>query len=38
MRYLIEFAQRDASYRYYFLVREGGKGRIRFNHVKIEKL
>ena len=37
MRYVIEFAKTNPEWFYYLLVREGGKGHIRFNHVKIER-
>jgi len=36
-RYVIEFNQTDPRKSYYLLVREGGKGRIRFSKVKIER-
>ena len=36
-RYVITFRKTVAKYRYNLLVREGGKGRIRFNYVKIER-
>ena len=36
-RYVITFRKTVAKYRYNLLVREGGKGRIRFNRVKIER-
>ena len=38
MRYVIEFEKRRDDFDYYFLVREGDKGRIRFNHIKIERI
>ena len=38
MRYVQEFAKIEAAYTYDLLVREGGTGRIRFDHVKIERL
>ena len=37
-RYVIEFAKYRDFFNYYLLVREGEKGEIRFNYVKIEKL
>ncbi len=37
MRYVIEFEKAKPEWFYYLLVREGGKGRIRFNHVKVER-
>lgn len=37
-RYVIGFTQERAERRYYLLVREGGKGRIRFDRVKIERV
>ena len=36
-RYVIEFDQTNPQKFYYLLVREGGKGRIRFSKVKIER-
>ena len=38
MRYVMEFKKPDAAYIYGLLVREGEEGRIRFTHVKIERL
>ena len=35
---MIGFAQERAERHYYLLVREGGKGRIRFDRVKIERM
>ena len=37
MRYVIEFTKTNPAFFYYFLVREGSAGKIRFNHVKIER-
>ena len=37
-RYVLEFAKPDAAYTYALLVREGGKGRIRFGRVRIERI
>ena len=37
MRYVIEFEKTNPDFFYYFLVREGSAGKIRFNHVKIER-
>ena len=37
-RYVIEFAKQGPDCRYYLLVREGGAGRIRFSHARIERL
>ena len=37
-RYVIEFEKPREEYDYYFLVREGTPGKIRFEHVAIEKL
>ncbi len=37
-RYVIEFTKAAADYNYYFLVREGDTGEIRFDYVKIERL
>ena len=37
-RYVIEFAKPDAAYSYSLLVRHGAGGRIRFEHVKIERI
>lgn len=36
-RYVITFNKKVRRHRYCLLVREGDKGRIRFNHVKIER-
>lgn len=36
-RYVIEFTKGADAYNYYFLVREGEPGEIRFDYVKIEK-
>ena len=36
-RYVIEFTKAAAAYNYYFLVREGDIGEIRFDYVNIEK-
>ena len=38
MRYVLEFAKKEATYTYDLLVREGGAGRIRFDYVKIERM
>ncbi len=38
IRLVIEFAKKKADHHYYLLIREGGKGKIRFEHVKVEKL
>lgn len=38
LRYVIDFAKTDAAYAYYLLVREGGEGKIRFEHIRIERL
>ena len=38
MRYVIEFTKGQPDFFYYLLVREGGIGSIRFNHVKIERM
>ena len=38
MRYVLEFAKKDAAYFYDLLVREGGPGRIRFDYIKIERM
>ena len=37
-RYVIEFEKANANDFYYFLVREGGAGLIRFEHMRIERL
>ena len=37
-RYVIEFAKVKPEFWYYFLVREGLPGRIRFEYVKVERL
>ena len=37
-RYVIEFVKAGDAYNYYFLIREGAPGKIRFDYVKIEKL
>ena len=37
-RYVITFAKQRDLYNYYFLIREGGKGKIRFDYVKIERI
>ena len=36
-RYVIEFTKPDAAHTYFLLVREGAGGRVRFEHVKIER-
>ena len=38
MRYVVDFTKSNPDFFYYLLVREGGKGNIRFNHVKIQRL
>lgn len=37
MRYVIEFEKTNPDFFYYFLVREGSAGKMRFHHVKIER-
>ena len=37
-RYVIEFTKPDAAYTYYLLIREGSGGKVRFEHVKIERI
>lgn len=37
-RYVIEFEKSNAEFDYFFLVREGTPGKIRFEHVLIEKI
>ena len=37
-RYVIEFEKPKDEYDYYFLVREGTPGKIRFEYVQIERL
>ena len=37
-RYVLDFIKKRDSYNYYFLIREGGTGEIRFDYVKIERL
>ena len=37
-RYVMEFEKPDAAYSYSLLVRHGAGGRIRFEHVKIERI
>ena len=37
-RYVIEFTKKEDNLNYYFLVREGAPGEIRFEQVKIERL
>ena len=38
LRYVIDFEKREADHAYCLLVREGGKGRIRFGRISIERL
>ena len=38
LRYVIDFTKTSADRAYYLLVREGGEGRIRFGHMRIERL
>ena len=38
MRYVIDIEKSSASHWYYLLIREGGVGRIRFDHVRIERI
>jgi hypothetical protein len=38
MRYVLEFKKPDEAFYYGLLVREGAGGRIRFTHVKIERI
>ena len=37
-RYIIEFNKARKEYNYYFLIREGKKGKIKFDYVKIERI
>ena len=37
-RYVIEFTKPKANFDYYFLVREGTPGKVRFEHVEVERL
>ena len=37
-RYVIEFTKAAKDYNYYFLIREGEPGEVRFDYVKIERL
>ncbi len=37
-RLVIEFVKKKAEHNYCLLIREGGKGKILFEHVKVEKL
>ena len=37
-RYVINFRMNNPDYRYYLLVREGDKGKIRFKYIKLEIL
>ncbi len=37
-RYVITFTKPRESFWYYLLIREGGKGKVKFDYVKIEKL
>jgi hypothetical protein len=37
-RHVIELEKPKAEYDYYFLVREGTPGKIRFEHVSIERI
>ncbi len=37
-RYVIEFTKADDAYNYYFLIREGSPGKVRFDCIKIERL
>ncbi|MBQ6340931.1 MAG: metallophosphoesterase [Kiritimatiellae bacterium] len=37
-RYVIEFAKDNAAYWYYLLIREGTGGKVRFEHVRIERI
>ena len=38
IRYVIDIEKEKAAYWYYLLIREGGAGRIKFDHVRIERL
>lgn len=38
LRYVMEFAKHRADFFYYLLIREGGKGKVKFNYIKIERL
>ena len=38
LRYVIDFAKNNTDYAYYLLVREGGVGKIRFEHIRVERL
>lgn len=37
-RYVVEFAKKSAQHAYHLFVGEGERGRLRFDHVKIERL
>ena len=37
-RYVIEFNKPRAKYNYYFLIREGDRGKVKFDYVRIEKI
>jgi hypothetical protein len=38
LRYVVDFKKISEAFSYYLLVREGGVGKIRFGHVRIERL
>ena len=38
IRYVIDIEKSSASHWYCLLIREGGVGRIRFDHVRIERI
>ena len=37
-RYVIDFTKKRDSFDYYFLIREGASGLVKFNYVKIERM
>jgi len=37
-RYVMEFAKRSAQHAYHLMVGEGKRGRIRFDHLKVERI
>ena len=38
LRYVIEFEKQRNNFNYYFLIREGMKGKVKFDYVKIERI
>jgi hypothetical protein len=37
-RYVIEFVKKNDLFYYYLLIREGGVGRLRINHARLERI